>query len=144
MTADFVVLSSRAFDASTLTEALLAAGPDLRVASVADGAALQLFTDDGQPVTTLESPTLVQVPGEATRLLGVAPEPPVPYWWTELRAPTTRSAAAARLADALARLLGGTVHRAGAEPERVAPSAGSDTAGGDDRVGDEAGQHPDQ
>ena len=49
-----------------------------------EGAVLRLCAPDGRPLVSVEAPLLVQVPGEAERLLGR--NVPVPFWWTEARA----------------------------------------------------------
>lgn len=112
MTADLVVLARGEPSNAVLVTALLAAGPELRVGSIGHGVALQLFSDDGKLVTTVEVPSLIQVPNEAHRLLGVDAEPDPPYWWIELRTPSLNAAAieaAARLGSSLAEQLDGTV-----------------------------------
>ncbi len=112
MTTDLVVLARRRPDAHRLVTSLMAVGPDLRVGAVSEGAALQLFDDEGTLVLTVESPSLIQVAGEAERLLELTTAPPPPYWWIEMRAPATRPAArdtARRLADELAEALDGVV-----------------------------------
>ncbi|MGA5281641.1 hypothetical protein ACPCSD_09210 [Streptomyces griseoincarnatus] len=42
---------------------------------------LRLCAPDSRPRVFVEAPLLVQVPGEAERLLGR--NMPVPFWWTE-------------------------------------------------------------
>jgi hypothetical protein len=114
VTADIVLLARGEPDNAVLVTALLAAGPDLRVGSIGNQVALQLFAEDGSLVTTVEVPSLIQVPNEAKRLLGVAEEPDPPYWWIELRTPSTRTAALAaalRLAEALAEQTDGILWR---------------------------------
>ena len=116
MTTDLVVLARGEPSNAVLVAAMLAAGPELRVGSIGQGVAVQLFTGDGTLVTTVEVPTLIQVAGEARRLLDVGTEPAPPYWWIELRSPSLdRDAlsAAERLAASLADQLGGTVWAAG-------------------------------
>lgn len=69
----------------------------------------------------MEAPLLVQVRGEAERLLG-ASEPEVPYWWTEARATTgvkEAEALAGTFVGRIATLVGGT-----AWPRGVATSIG--------------------
>lgn len=114
MTADLIVLARKEPDNAVLVTALLAAGPELRVGSIGHEVALQLFDDDGQVVTTVEVPTRIQVPNEARRLLGVDEEPDVPYWWIELRTPSTRPPsleAALRLAESLVEQTDGVLWR---------------------------------
>ncbi|MBU5944305.1 hypothetical protein ACPC37_19380 [Streptomyces griseoincarnatus] len=56
-------------------------GPEAAVTAEARGAVLRLCAPDGRPLVSVEAPLLVQVPGEAERLLGR--NMPVPFWWTE-------------------------------------------------------------
>ncbi|MEV5088969.1 hypothetical protein ACPCSL_00515 [Streptomyces griseoincarnatus] len=42
---------------------------------------LRLCAPDSRPLVSGEAPLLVQVPGEAERLLGR--NTPVPFWWTD-------------------------------------------------------------
>lgn len=113
MTQDVIALTQRMPDARAIVAALLAAGPDLRLQSIADGAVLQLCDNAGRPLLSVEAPLLLQVPGETARLLG--PETayvPTPIWWTEARASTAVPQAetlAAVFASHLARHLDGTV-----------------------------------
>ncbi|MFD8223957.1 DUF6177 family protein [Streptomyces massasporeus] len=111
MTKDVIALTPEMPDLPTLLAGLYAGGPDLGVNTTADGAVVQLCGPDGRPLVSVEAPILVQVPGEATRLLGHAVEDG-PVWWTEARA-STAVAEAARLAGSfagrLATVLGGTV-----------------------------------
>ncbi|MGW7008642.1 DUF6177 family protein [Streptomyces sp. NPDC054933] len=91
--------------------ALLAAGPDLRLQSLADGAIVQLCDDDGRPLLSVEAPVLLEVPGETRRLLGPEADPGTPAWWTEARASTAvpeGERLAAAFAGHLARHLDGT------------------------------------
>ncbi|MEU1332081.1 DUF6177 family protein [Streptomyces sp. NPDC005865] len=113
MTKDVIALSHKMPDAPALLAALHAGGPDLGIGTEHDGAVIQLRTAAGRPLVSVEAPLLVQVPGEAQRLLGPeAPVPGVPFWWTEARA-TTAVPEADRLAGSLcgrlSTLLGGTV-----------------------------------
>ncbi|MEV0178404.1 DUF6177 family protein [Streptomyces sp. NPDC050625] len=111
MTKDVIALTPKMPDLNTLLAGLYAGGPDLGVNTTADGAVVQLCAPDGRPLVSVEAPILVQVPGEATRLLGCA-APDGPVWWTEARA-STAVAEAGRLAGSfagrLATVLGGTV-----------------------------------
>lgn len=77
---DVVVLLQDTPDPAVLLDALLAAGGDLRVASLSYGAALRLSDDDGAVVLMVEVPLLVQVGGEFERLLGVRVDVPVCGW----------------------------------------------------------------
>ncbi|NGO81370.1 hypothetical protein G6045_37780 [Streptomyces sp. YC504] len=119
MTKDVIALTEQMPDPLSVLAGLLAGGPDQLVRAADDGAVVQLCDEQGRPLVSVEAPLLVQVPGEATRLLGVR-EPAVPYWWTEARA-TTGVAEAEQLAGAyvsrIASLVGGAVW----PPEAVRP-----------------------
>ncbi|GHD98916.1 DUF6177 family protein [Streptomyces alanosinicus] len=110
MTKDVVALTKNMPDPLSVLAALLAGGPDLLAGVEGDGAVVQLCDEQGRPLVSIEAPQLVQVRGEAQRLLG-ASEPEVPYWWTEARA-TTGVKEAEELAGAfaarIATLVGGT------------------------------------
>ncbi|MFG3495854.1 DUF6177 family protein [Streptomyces sp. NPDC047928] len=110
MTKDVIALTRRMPDPWTVLAGLMSGGPDKLVGTAGDGAVVQLLDQEGRPLVSVEAPLLVQVPGEAERLLG-ATEPPVPFWWTEARA-TTGVAEAERLAGTfaarVASLAGGT------------------------------------
>lgn len=111
MTQDVVALTQKAPDNQTLLAALYAGGPDLRVSSASEGAAIQLHMPDGVPLLTVEVPLLVQVPGEVTRLLGAGVCAETPVWWTEVRAtPAVEEAGrlAGSVAGRLTSVLGGT------------------------------------
>ncbi|MFF0460876.1 DUF6177 family protein [Streptomyces mexicanus] len=98
-------------DVKDLLAALHAGGPDLRVKRAGQGAVAQLCTEDGHPLVSLEAPRYVQVPGEASRLLGGAAGTEAPMWWTEVRATAAVPEAqrlAASVAGRLATLLDGT------------------------------------
>ncbi|URM91582.1 DUF6177 family protein [Streptomyces sp. MRC013] len=111
MTKDVVALTHRMPDAAALLAGLLSGGPDLLLGRTGEGAVLQLCDEAGRPLVSVEAPLLVQVEGEAERLLGAEP-PRVPFWWTEARA-TTGVPDAERLAGTLAArlvaLAGGSV-----------------------------------
>ncbi|WP_028800830.1 DUF6177 family protein [Streptomyces sp. 142MFCol3.1] len=109
MTKDVIALTPKMPDTWALLAGLYAGGPGLDVSATADGAVIQLCGHGGRPLVSVEAPVLVQVPGEARRLLGI--DVPVPFWWTEARA-STAVPEAARLAGSvcgrLNALLGGT------------------------------------
>ncbi|MCX0246831.1 hypothetical protein NLM26_28360, partial [Streptomyces drozdowiczii] len=88
MTQDVVALTRRMPDSLSVLAGLLAGGPDLRVGTTGEGAVVQLCDDEGRPLVSVEVPLLIQVPGEAVRLLGAeaAPEGDGPWWWVEARA----------------------------------------------------------
>ncbi|SBW22828.1 hypothetical protein [Protofrankia symbiont of Coriaria ruscifolia] len=113
MTVDVIALCRARPDIEASVTALVAASPHLRVVPVSHGAVMQLADDDGRPLVSIESPVLVQVPGEAQRLLG--PEVSMvdaPLWWVEARATSAREGTediARRFAHQLVCLLGGVV-----------------------------------
>ncbi|GAA0499476.1 DUF6177 family protein [Streptomyces olivaceiscleroticus] len=110
MTKDVITLTPKMPDPMTVLAGLLSGGPDKLVGTTGEDAVVQLCDPEGRPLMSVEAPLLVQVAGEAERLLGAAP-PPLPYWWTEARA-TTGVAEAERLAGTfsarLAHLAGGS------------------------------------
>ncbi|MEU1311155.1 DUF6177 family protein [Streptomyces cinnamoneus] len=110
---DVIALTPKMPDAWAVVAGLYAGGPDVEAAGVNDGAVVQLRAADGRPLVSLEAPLLVHVPGEAERLLGNGVgAPPVPYWWTEVRASTALPEAvplAGSVAGRLTTLLGGAV-----------------------------------
>ncbi|MGY5126085.1 DUF6177 family protein [Streptomyces nigrescens] len=87
MTKDVIALTQRMPDPWTMLAGLLSGGPDKLMDTAGEGAVVRLCDGEGRPLVSVEAPLLVQVPGEAERLLGATP-PPVPYWWTEARATT--------------------------------------------------------
>lgn len=87
MTKDVIALTPRMPDAWTVLAGLLSGGPDKLLDTTGEGAVVQLLDEQARPLVSVEAPLLVQVPGEAERLLGATP-PRVPYWWTEARATT--------------------------------------------------------
>ncbi|MFD7131821.1 DUF6177 family protein [Streptomyces sp. NPDC059894] len=110
MTKDVVALTRKMPDPLSVIAGLLSGGPDKLVGAEADGALVRLHDEQGRPLLSVEAPLLVQVRGEAARLLG-ADEPEVPYWWTEARATTgvkEAEALAGTFAARLATLVGGT------------------------------------
>ncbi|TRV76871.1 hypothetical protein FKN01_17620 [Streptomyces sp. 130] len=114
MTQDVVALTRRMPDSLSVLAGLLAGGPDLRVGTAKEGAVVQLCDDEGRPLVSVEVPLLIQVPGEAVRLLGAkaAPEGDGPWWWVEARAAAGVARAeelAGAFAARLTMLLGGTV-----------------------------------
>lgn len=124
VTYDVVALTRAAPDVRAVVEAMLRTDPSLRVALLADGAVVQLCDDAGRPMLTIESPLLVQVDGEVSRLLGdeVAARVRAPLWWVEARSPGAVPAAAElarRFATALVGDLGGAVW-----PPDAAPGSG--------------------
>ncbi|MEV0415031.1 DUF6177 family protein [Streptomyces sp. NPDC050448] len=110
MTKDVIALTQRMPDPWAVLAGLLSGGPDKLVDTTGEGAVVQLCDEHGRPLVSVEAPLLMQVEGEAERLLGATP-PRVPFWWTEARA-TTGVPEAERLAGTfaarLAALSGGT------------------------------------
>ncbi|MFI0780610.1 DUF6177 family protein [Streptomyces sp. NPDC021212] len=100
MTKDVIALTRQMPEPGAVLAGLLSGGPDKLVDTTGEGAVVQLCDERGRPLVSVEAPLLVQVPGEAERLLG-ATEPPVPFWWTEARA-ATGVAEAERLAGTFA------------------------------------------
>jgi hypothetical protein len=114
MTYDVIALARRTPDPRTIVAGMLAAGEQLRVRETANGAVVQLCADDGRPLVSLETPVLVQVPGELDRLLGpgYGDRLGLPVWWMEARAPSGQpeaEALARRFAAEVARRLDGLV-----------------------------------
>ncbi|MFD4947622.1 DUF6177 family protein [Streptomyces sp. NPDC058239] len=110
MTKDVIALTRRMPDPLTVLAGLLSGGPDKLVGTTGEGAVVQLCDEQGRPLVSVEAPLLVQVAGEAERLLG-ATAPPVPFWWTEARATTGVEEAellAGTFAARLATLAGGS------------------------------------
>ncbi len=110
MTKDVIALTHRMPDPWTLLAGLLSGGPEKLVDTAGEDAVVRLCDDAGRPLVSVEAPLLVQVDGEAERLLG-ATAPPVPYWWTEARATTGVEHAeqlAGTFAARLASLAGGS------------------------------------
>lgn len=131
MTKDVIALTPKMPNVWALMASLYAGGSDLDLSAAADGAVVQLHGPGGRPLVSVESPVLVQVPGEAERLLGLRME--APFWWTEARA-STAVPEAERLAGVvcgrLNALLGGSTWPPEAASTEVVdvsavPSAGS-------------------
>ncbi|MFF5129222.1 DUF6177 family protein [Streptomyces syringium] len=127
MMKDVIALTPDMPDSWAVVAGLYAGGPELQVSSGHDGAVIQLHTADGRPLVSLEAPLLVHVAGEAERLLGGdVKAPPVPYWWSEVRASTAVPEAgplAGSVAGRLTALLGGSVWPAEAATTDVVRTA---------------------
>ncbi len=111
MTFDIVALCRDQPDVAVTLTALREAGPELKVDRIEQAQLIQLYHPDGRLLMTTEGARLVQVPGEARRLLGITDEVPHPVWWVESRAPGADpdgEAVARRFAHALAAQTGGT------------------------------------
>ncbi|MER7811015.1 DUF6177 family protein [Streptomyces sp900116325] len=100
MTKDVIALTRRMPAPLTVLAGLLSGGPDKLVETLGEDAVVRLCDEEGRPLVSVEAPLLVQVAGEAERLLG-ATAPAVPFWWTEARA-TTGVEEAERLAGTFA------------------------------------------
>lgn len=111
MTYDLVVLTRQSFNVQDIVAGMVAAGKELLVRQVADGAVIQLCDEAEQPLVAIEVPMLLQVPGEVERVLGPVGEGPVevPVWWMEMRAADTDHGAdlAHAFADEVAGRVGG-------------------------------------
>ncbi|MFF4578325.1 DUF6177 family protein [Streptomyces sp. NPDC001389] len=129
MTKDVIALTPKMPDAAALLVALAAGGADLDAATAGEGAVVQLLGAGGRPLVSVEAPVLVQVPGEAERLLGTPSDTPV--WWTETRASTAVPEAAdlaGAVAGRLAEVLGGRVWPEGAGRVATVPVASEASA----------------
>lgn len=132
MTYDVIALIDGRPSYEDILAGMMAAGPDWLVREVSEGAVLQLCDQSGEPMASLESPLLIQVPGEVERLLGPGVAGvPNPVWWLEVRAAPRDGAAglADRYADELVKRLGGQVWKP--EPPPQAPPAGLSLGGQD-------------
>jgi len=110
VTFDIVALCRDQPDAAVTLAALREAGPDLRVHTLEQAQLIQLYHPDGRLLMTTEGARLVQVPGEARRLLGITDEVPHAVWWVESRAPGAdpdAEAVARRFAHAVVAQTGG-------------------------------------
>ncbi|RKS74737.1 hypothetical protein BZB76_3256 [Actinomadura pelletieri DSM 43383] len=113
MTKDVVALVGGEPDLGAVVAGMVAAGSEWRVERVADGGAVRLCDDDGRAVVTIETPVMVEVAGELTRLLGrEVGEVETPVWWVEARGDEFRAGSevvALRFAARLVERLGGKV-----------------------------------
>jgi hypothetical protein len=112
MTFDAVALCRDQPVPAVMLSAMLAAGEQLRVDTEDATKLIRLHhPDDGRLLLTTEGARLVQVPGEARRLLGIeSADVPHPIWWVETRAPQgdpEAEAAVRRFTHALTTALGG-------------------------------------
>jgi len=109
VTLDFVAVCASRPDVAVVLDALLAAGPQLGLQPLPRSGEVQLLDEAGRVLVSIDGPILVQVAGEAQRLLGV-PSAPDPSWWVTCRADGTvpgATAAADRLCAELVRAAGG-------------------------------------
>ena len=112
MTFDAVALCRDQPVPAVMLSAMLAAGEQLKVDTVDAARLIQLrHPGDGRLLLTTEGARLVQVPGEARRLLGIdSDDVPHPIWWVETTAPEgdpEAEAAARRFTHALVAVAGG-------------------------------------
>jgi len=112
MTFDTVALCRDNPGPGPMIAAMLAAGEELLVDTVEEGRLVQLrHPVDGRLLLTTEGARLVQVAGEARRLLGIdRADVPHPVWWVESRAPDddpAAEAAARQFTSALVSVVGG-------------------------------------
>jgi hypothetical protein len=113
VSSDAVAVLEIAPDEAMTIAALHATVPQLSLEQDSTGA-LHLFDDADRRWFTIDPPLLVQVEGEADRLLGHGPPVPCPGWWVEVRADASVAGAvdAGRaMARALAQLGQGTFWR---------------------------------
>lgn len=109
MSRDFVALVRNQPDVNTVIEGMLAYGEELELRETPSGT-IQLYDPAGMLLVSVEAPALVEVPGEAERLLGLSVEPPM--WWVEVRSSADLPEAvrvARKLVDDLVRWQGGVV-----------------------------------
>lgn len=133
MTNDVIALTPTMPDVWTVLAGLHAGGPDLGVATTADGAVIQLCAPGGRSLVSIEAPILVHTPGEVERLLGAQPVgiPAAPLWWTEARASTAIPKAeslAGSFAGRLTTVLGGATWPPEAAHTAVVPLSSDITA----------------
>ena len=110
MTFDVVALCRDQPNVAVTLAALREAGPELKVDRIEQAQLIQLYHPDGRLLMTTEGARLVQVPGEARRLLGITGEVPHPVWWVESRTPGAdpdAEAVARRFTHALVAQTGG-------------------------------------
>jgi hypothetical protein len=86
VTSDVIALCGAEPGAEAVAAALEAAGRGLGIRGVEHGGLVQLCDGNGRALVTVEGPLLVQVAGEARRILGPGIEAPCPAWWIEARA----------------------------------------------------------
>ncbi|MFW6640706.1 DUF6177 family protein [Nocardiopsis algeriensis] len=87
MSHDAVALLAGSPDRKALTSSLVAAGPDLRVRFVADGAVVELLDGRGRLVAAMHAAQRLAVSAEADRLLddGIGDDLPAQPYWVEAR-----------------------------------------------------------
>ena len=113
-----ILLLPESPDRRSLLDALVAAGPTLRVRMVAEGTVVQLRDDDGRLVVSMQAAQRLAVSAEADRLLsdGVSDELPAQPLWVEIRGTELEdvdtAAAARRFAQHLVDKYGGVLWEA--------------------------------
>ena len=111
MTFDAVALCRDKPEPAAILGALVAAGTDLKMDTVESVGLIQLYDPvDERLLLTVEATRLVQVPGEAERLLGVSELWSGPVWWVDCRAPGNDARAAEvarRFTEELVAITGG-------------------------------------
>jgi hypothetical protein len=114
MARELVVLSRAEPGRDHLVAALVAADPSARIAQPVTGGPITLYDRDGVEMFTVQTPLLVRITGEATRLLGVPDEPEPPYCWVDIHAVDEAGGqCAARFADQLSTSLAGVTWTSG-------------------------------
>ncbi|MCW2916417.1 MAG: hypothetical protein JWN52_4485 [Actinomycetia bacterium] len=87
MTYDVIALLRGTPDTSAILAAILDAGEDLQLDTIEGAGIIAVHDPDGQPLAAIEAPVLIQVDGEAERLLGpIAAHLRPPLWWLEIHA----------------------------------------------------------
>ncbi len=123
MSHDVVALLAESPSRRSLLDALVAAGPKLRVRLVAEGTVVQLRDDSDRLVIAMQAAQRLTVSAEADRLLGdgITDDLPAQPLWVEVRGTeltdTDTAATARRFAHCLVERHGGAVW----EPERRLP-----------------------
>ncbi|MCW2886831.1 MAG: hypothetical protein QOE54_3496 [Streptosporangiaceae bacterium] len=108
MSHDLVALVREQPDAAAVLDGMMAMGEQLEVRT--HPAAVHVHDLAGRLLVSIETPMLVQVPGEVERLLGVQVN--VPTWWVNIRAaaePPEAERIARKFSDDLVRWQGGMV-----------------------------------
>ena len=136
MTTDVVALLRNEPDIPTVVEGMIAFGESVELHAAGDGVT-HLYDLEGQLLVSIEAPALVQVPGEAERLLGpeLRDQVRTPTWWLEVRAAAGIPDApriARRFADDIVHWQGGVVWDGPAPPPDLSAAGPMDgIIGGD-------------
>ncbi|WP_255430155.1 DUF6177 family protein [Streptomonospora sp. PA3] len=129
MTRDVVALLDRRPTMRGMTRALVQAGRDLRMRTVAEGAVVELRDDSGRLVAAAQAGQRLASAGEVDRLLGDGIGEPLPAqpWWVEARGAETGTGGpdtagmVRRFAESLAAEFGGCVWEAESRLDRGDP-----------------------